>query len=94
MPVFKPETNEELRAAVDECLKLSSECSTGPHGPIGSWDVSSVTNMNSIFAIWTSFNGDISEWDLSSVTDMHGMFRGATSFNGDHGGHFVRRFGI
>ncbi|MDA9803616.1 BspA family leucine-rich repeat surface protein [Flavobacteriaceae bacterium] len=46
---------------------------------ISSWDVSSVTYMNSMFA-GTDFNQDISNWDVSNVTDMSGMFQSA-SFN-------------
>ncbi|MFX1238575.1 MAG: BspA family leucine-rich repeat surface protein, partial [Promethearchaeota archaeon] len=49
------------------------------------WDVSSVTNMNSMFDHATSFNQDIGNWDVSSVTDMRGMFNHATSFNQDTG---------
>ncbi len=37
---------------------------------IGSWDVSSVTNMRRMFYDATSFNQDIGAWDVSSVTDM------------------------
>ena len=50
---------------------------------IGSWDVSSVTNMSSMFVgeMPTSFNQDISGWDVSNVTNMNGMFAGATYFN-------------
>jgi len=50
---------------------------------IGNWDVSNVTNMESVFWGAGSFNGDISTWDVSNVTNMGGMFLGATSFNQD-----------
>jgi len=39
---------------------------------IGSWDVSSVTNMFGMFR-GTSFNQDIGSWDVSSVTNMQQM---------------------
>ena len=46
-------------------------------------DLSSVTNMNEMFAVAISFNGDLSSWDVSKVTDMFGMFNNADSFNGN-----------
>ena len=49
--------------------------------PIGNWDVSSVTNMSSMFTIATSFNQPIGNWDVSNVTGMSGMFAGSTTFN-------------
>jgi surface protein len=49
--------------------------------PIGSWDVSNVTNMNGMFDIATAFNQPIGSWDVSRVTDMSYMFRGATPDN-------------
>jgi surface protein len=51
---------------------------------IGSWDVSSVTNMDRMFEGATSFNQDI-----SSVTNMGYMFQHATSFNQDLSGWCV-----
>ena len=37
---------------------------------LSEWDVSGVTDMNSMFDYAGSFNQDISHWDVSSVTDM------------------------
>ena len=51
------------------------------NGDISSWDVSSVTNMQSMFLGAKDFNRDISSWDVSSVTNMQGMFNGAIDFN-------------
>ena len=83
--VFTPKKRKDLKNAVDECLRMSSvsDCAEGPHGPIGEWDVSRVTDMSGLFYDTTSFNGDISKWDVSSATDMSFMFGGATSFGGD-----------
>ena len=50
------------------------------------WEVSSVTNMDGMFAFTTSFNQDIGDWDVSSVTNIRSMFFGASSFNQDIGG--------
>ena len=52
---------------------------------IGSWDVSSVTNMSNMFYKATFFNQNISSWDVSSVTNMTFMFY-VTSFNQNIGG--------
>ena len=38
--------------------------------PIGDWDVSSVTDMRSMFYGASSFNQPIGDWDVSNVTDM------------------------
>merc|ERR1712238_614217 len=45
--------------------------------------VSSVADMQFMYAGATKFNGDVSDWDVSSVGDMESMFDGATKFNGD-----------
>ena len=56
-----------------------------PHNSnIGSWNVSSVTNMSYMFYgnfSVSNFNQDIGSWNVSSVTDMNNMFSGATAFN-------------
>ena len=58
--------------------------------PIKDWDVSSVTNMTSMFELATSFNKDIggqgnnaSAWDVSNVTSMQNMFKNADNFKRD-----------
>merc|ERR1711860_317750 len=78
---FPPQLRAELKRAVDDCIGFSSEgdCSTGPHGPIGEWDVSRVTDMNAMFNGAESFNQDLSKWDVSRVTDMRTMFAHADS---------------
>jgi len=61
--------------------RLFLDCVSLTTPDFSSWDVSSVTNMNSMFRNATSFNQDIGSWDVSSVTDMSFMFFDATSFN-------------
>ena len=48
---------------------------------ISSWDVSSVTDMNSMF-YRSKFNQHIGEWDVSNVIDMSSMFHDS-HFNQD-----------
>ena len=38
------------------------------------WNVSSVTDMNSMFYEASSFNGDISDWNVSGLKNMNRMF--------------------
>ena len=73
---WPPNSKKELQATIGQCLELSpTDCFKGPHGPIGSWDVSAVTDMSLLFNYKlvpgaNEFTGDISKWDVSSVTDM------------------------
>jgi surface protein len=48
---------------------------------IGSWNVSSVTNMNEMFIAANFFNQNIGSWNVSGVTSMSNMFYGASNFN-------------
>jgi len=48
---------------------------------ISNWDVSQVTDMESMFYRATKFNQDISHWDVSKVTNMYTMFAYAYDFN-------------
>ena len=77
---FGPQSRKELQDAVDECLSPDGKCS---HGPIGSWNVSAVTDMHRMFSGATSFDQDLSSWDVSAVTDMGWMFENALDFNQD-----------
>ena len=61
------------------------------YGPIASWDVSDVTDMDALFKDMKDFNEDISRWNVSNVLCMSGMFRGAHSFNGNLSGWEVGR---
>lgn len=47
------------------------------------WDVSKVTNMDSMFEECTSFNADLSKWDVSKVKNMKRMFFKNWAFNQD-----------
>ena len=90
---WAPQTRAELRVGIVGCLKLSpTDCSKGPHGPIGSWDVSSVTDMSWIFVDANEnpvpganvFNGDLYDWDISfNGTEMSDNSVPADRFNGD-----------
>ena len=82
-----------------KCLTESTDCSKGPHGPIGSWDIYAVTDMRDLFVEVKEhankdanrnpipgadkFNGDLSKWDVLDVIRMGGMFIFAKSFNAD-----------
>ena len=50
---------------------------------VSKWDVSNVTNMNSMFAVCKNFKGDLSGWDVSNVKNMRSMFEGCENFNSD-----------
>jgi len=51
------------------------------YGTIDNWDVSQVTDMNSLFKTHEDFNEDISNWNVSNVQNMEDMFCNAISFN-------------
>ena len=73
---FSPQNKVKLTNAVKQCLKTSpaGDCSNGPHGPIGRWEVSHVTDMSDMFYDAGKFNVHLSNWDVSSATKMVRMF--------------------
>ena len=48
-------------------------------------DLSSVTNMSTMFKDASAFNQDIGDWNVSNVTNMDSMFSNALAFNQDIG---------
>ena len=43
------------------------------NGDLSKWDVSKVTNMDSMFNLAMAFNGDVSTWDVRNVTTIVGL---------------------
>ena len=74
---FKPRTYSELRRCVRKYLNRN------PNNlpPIGTWNVSLITDMNNLFFNLEFFNESIENWDVSNVVNMASMFDGATAFN-------------
>ena len=77
-------TNDTLRHTISEWYKNPIEVEK-KFGPIGTWNVGSVTSMSNLFMNRSGFNEDIGCWDTSSVTTMSNMFHGAKNFNQDIG---------
>ena len=48
---------------------------------ISSWDVSNVTDMNSMFCYTKIFNQDILSWDISSLRSMSNICNHAFKLN-------------
>lgn len=59
--------------------------------PIGQWDVSRVTNFESLFEEADLFNEDLSGWNVERARNMDYMFAGCTFFNQDLGTWKPRR---
>lgn len=49
------------------------------------WDLTTVEEMDEIFANTTNFNGDISAWDMPNMKSMNQIFNGAEKFDQDIG---------
>ncbi len=50
---------------------------------VSKWDVSALTNANSMFAGAARFDGDVSRWDTRRLQSAESMFSGASSFRSD-----------
>ena len=66
-------TKDALETAV-QAYDADVASAEATYGPIADWDVSAVSDMNSIFSRVWNFNADVSNWDTSGVTDMSYMF--------------------
>ena len=53
------------------------------YGPIGSWNVSKVSDFSELFVCMKTFNENISSWDVSNGENMEFMFYGCDTFNQD-----------
>jgi hypothetical protein len=49
--------------------------------PIGSWDLSGVTDINRMFQDDTAFNQPLNSWTVGNVVDFSYIFSGANSFD-------------
>jgi surface protein len=58
---------------------------TSFNSPIGSWDVSSVSDFSRMFYLASAFNQDIGNWNTSAATTFARMFNFAGAFNKDIG---------
>ena len=91
---FTPANRAALQAAVDTCfsetvdgscpiLAASFDPDGNPYGVIGDWDVSAVTQMDTVFLGKGAFNQDVSKWNTGAATTMSEMFYYAAAFNQD-----------
>ena len=70
-------TDANFQEAINDCLSTNPVdwlCLNSEYGAMPDWDVSSVTNMSSMFFYATSFNQSLNNWDISSVINMQEMF--------------------
>jgi surface protein len=68
-----------------------SNLSTVPN--MGSWNVSEVTNMTSLFNNASKFNENISGWNTAKVVALTNTFNNASAFNQNLGGWKVNSIG-
>ncbi|KAG7340999.1 fibronectin domain containing protein [Nitzschia inconspicua] len=78
------QSNKELRGVIRDYCKYEPKCMEEiacTYGfPIGTWDVSKVTDFSMAFYN-SNFNEPINDWNTSNATTMVCMFRGAHVFN-------------
>ena len=81
--LYGPDPNGEACCSTDpNCTDPSlARCGSAGCVDMPDWDVSRVTDMNSLFNGKASFNQPIGTWDTSQVEHMGDMFRGAAKFN-------------
>ena len=77
---FQPAGKATLQAAVDDCA--NNNICTVDNSHISDWDVSLITDMNSLF-FNRQINPDITKWDVSNVQSFAYMFGSNHVFNQD-----------
>lgn len=70
---------EALKEKIDSFVSNSTNDEV--YGPIGTWLVGKVTDMEGLFNGYETFNEPLAHWDVSNVTSMKGMFSGCKNFN-------------
>ena len=83
---FTSKTN--LMDTLEACLTTDPTgvgCQSLNSVRIEDWDVSQVTDMDSVFKERTQFNANISVWNVGQVQTMYNMFKDAIAFNGTIG---------
>merc|ERR1712205_278515 len=73
-------TNFGLRMAVKRWCE-DRAVALAKYGPMAEWDVSEVTDMESLFSHKYDFNEPIGAWDTGKVTNMKAMFGSTKAFN-------------
>jgi surface protein len=68
---------DDLRAAVRQYY---FDHTHRPYGPIGTWDVSRVDDMDHLFRDLVDFNESLDGWNVGQVQSMVGMFQGCEHF--------------
>jgi surface protein len=79
---FKNEVG--LRIEVNVLFGSIDATGKKPHptyGPIGSWDVSRVKNMDRLFMYRSDFDAPIGLWNVSNVINMRALFWGCEKFD-------------
>jgi surface protein len=71
-------TKDNIRRLVEEYIDDNNPRNLKP---ISEWDVSNVTDMQSVFYGYSDFNEPLNRWDVSKVTNMDGTFYGCNKFN-------------
>jgi surface protein len=68
---------------VANCSETFRDCPLFVGSEVGSWDTSTITDTNGMFANCSGFNADLSSWSVALVTDMRNMFYNCPLFNSD-----------
>ena len=66
-------TTANLAAAVAEWASDPS-AATVAHGPVGSWDVTRVTDMQDVAKDVSGFNADLNSWDVPLLVGKSGLY--------------------